>query len=529
MDVQPVKIFISYSHEDAQYHDELVVQLNALELSVWSDREIPAGGWHEEIERELEAADIILLLVSAPFLSSSFIKSDEIPKALERHDKQEAVVIPILVRTATAWRTHVLQKRLQAVPRDSKWVAGSQWSNRDEAWDEVAGFVYDAAQKITQQREQAAEAKEDAKDQYRQEVQIALADDVIEVLERRRLDKKWRELGLTEEEAAAVEADQQQTIDEHHANLTDYRESIGVLAEQQFPLSEHQLAQLDEHRAELGLKQGDVAGILDEEIAKLEAAGAAERREEEKAKKEEAKRADAYRLKVEEALATGRISRAKRQSLKAEQEALGISDEDAAAIKAEVLADAQRQSLKAELEALDPESLEVAPEELRARATSDEDVEAIEAFEAEVRADAERKKRPAEDKKAAAGATDERVDTLTTALSEHKGGSVFVRPKIPDKKLGNVRTESEIPSTEEVLAIVDLTVMGSAKDHWAFTGSALYYKYSADRHVVPYDDLRSLDVSREGATVSIGEMTLIPGGPGSKRIFALVEAVKKEL
>jgi hypothetical protein len=46
------------------------------------------------IKTQLELADIILLLISQDFIQSDYIWNTELPKALERHARGEAVVIP---------------------------------------------------------------------------------------------------------------------------------------------------------------------------------------------------------------------------------------------------------------------------------------------------------------------------------------------------------------------------------------------------------------------------------------------------
>ncbi len=64
------KVFISYSHEDETWKDQLVKQLNVLEkaslIDSWDDRRIKAGtDWYPEIEKAMESADVALLLISA--------------------------------------------------------------------------------------------------------------------------------------------------------------------------------------------------------------------------------------------------------------------------------------------------------------------------------------------------------------------------------------------------------------------------------------------------------------------------------
>jgi internalin A len=54
--------------------------------------------------------------------------------ALLRHEKKEAVVIPIIIR-AVDWTDAPIGKLL-ALPTDGKAV--DSWSNRDEAWENVS-------------------------------------------------------------------------------------------------------------------------------------------------------------------------------------------------------------------------------------------------------------------------------------------------------------------------------------------------------------------------------------------------------
>src|SRR4051794_27224060 len=95
-----VRIFISYAHEDEILQKKLAEHLRILDCcTVWTDREITGGeAWNREISRELDVADIILLLLSSSFLSSEFVSKTEIPRALKRHDEKTAKVIPVLGR-----------------------------------------------------------------------------------------------------------------------------------------------------------------------------------------------------------------------------------------------------------------------------------------------------------------------------------------------------------------------------------------------------------------------------------------------
>jgi hypothetical protein len=86
-------IFISYSHVDEQWKNALRVHLDALQaedenfVDPWDDERIGAGeNWKEEIESAMDRASVAVLLVSADFLVSPFIKREEVPRLLKEMD-----------------------------------------------------------------------------------------------------------------------------------------------------------------------------------------------------------------------------------------------------------------------------------------------------------------------------------------------------------------------------------------------------------------------------------------------------------
>jgi hypothetical protein len=138
-------IFFSYSHKDEVLRNELEAHLALLKheglVESWHDRRIVAGDELDEaIFSQLEAANIILLLVSSDFMSSNYCYSREMTRAMERHHAQEAKVIPVILRHCD-WNNAPFGK-LMAVPRDSKPV--TSWPDRDEAFADVAKQVRQA-------------------------------------------------------------------------------------------------------------------------------------------------------------------------------------------------------------------------------------------------------------------------------------------------------------------------------------------------------------------------------------------------
>ena len=146
---QPVTLFYSYSHKDEALRDELATHLTILKrlgiLAEWHDRQITAGEqWADQINENLETAQIILLLISADFLASEYCYSKEMRRALERHTAGQACVIPVIVRPVD-WQGAPFSM-LQAVPKNAKAV--SLWASRDEAWEDAAKSIRAAIEKF---------------------------------------------------------------------------------------------------------------------------------------------------------------------------------------------------------------------------------------------------------------------------------------------------------------------------------------------------------------------------------------------
>jgi TIR domain len=129
------RIFISYSHKDDALRAELDKHLALLRregaVELWSDHRIlPGSEFDKEISQALEAAEIILLLVSADFLASDYCFGIEMRRALERHDSAEAVVVPVILR-ACDWQ-HSPFKHLNALPSGGREIA--KWASPDDAF-----------------------------------------------------------------------------------------------------------------------------------------------------------------------------------------------------------------------------------------------------------------------------------------------------------------------------------------------------------------------------------------------------------
>jgi tetratricopeptide (TPR) repeat protein len=115
--VSAPSLFLCYSHQDHYLKDRLLAQLGVLQsqglLDVWTDDRIQTGDrWRDEIVRAMDDASIAVLLVSASFLNSRFVRDVETPRILERRIGEGMRVLPLVVRPC-AWQSVGWLERLQ--------------------------------------------------------------------------------------------------------------------------------------------------------------------------------------------------------------------------------------------------------------------------------------------------------------------------------------------------------------------------------------------------------------------------------
>lgn len=169
----PIEIFIAYSHQDLKYKDELKKflrpLLNTKQAVVWDDHDIEAGqDWEAEIKKRLYGAEILLLLVSPDSLASDYFYGREVAVSLERHERGEAVVVPVVLRPC-AWTITPL-KKIEALPTKGKPV--TSWASQDEAFTEIANSVGELVENRQKLRAEKSEY-EAAQQQFTAAVQAA--------------------------------------------------------------------------------------------------------------------------------------------------------------------------------------------------------------------------------------------------------------------------------------------------------------------------------------------------------------------
>lgn len=146
--LKPVKVFVSYAHEDIELMRRLSAHLTPLrrlnKIEIWTDNDIePGADWDSAIKRNMQEANVFLLLLSSDFIASSYIWHKELNKAIEKRDRNEATIIPIYMRPFDFTATRFTETEM--IPKnDGNLQAISQWQNLDHAFKAVAEKVREA-------------------------------------------------------------------------------------------------------------------------------------------------------------------------------------------------------------------------------------------------------------------------------------------------------------------------------------------------------------------------------------------------
>jgi TIR domain len=144
-----IEVFCCYAHKDEHLLDELKRHVSPLRrqqlIDVWHDRDSSAGTeWKQEIEKHLNKAHIILLLINPDCIHSEYCYSTELKRALERYKRGEARVIPVILRPVDSWEKvppgDIQLGQLQALPKDAKPI--TSWTDHDEAWKDYETKYY---------------------------------------------------------------------------------------------------------------------------------------------------------------------------------------------------------------------------------------------------------------------------------------------------------------------------------------------------------------------------------------------------
>ena len=133
-DTGPVRAFLSYAHEDSEWCTDVLRHIGWLrhsgQIAAFHDRDLkPGERWDDRIKGELTASEIVIALISPNFMDSRYCCLDELQPAIDRHDRGEADLVPIVCDHVDLGplRPH------QCLPQDDKndLKPLSEWSNRN--------------------------------------------------------------------------------------------------------------------------------------------------------------------------------------------------------------------------------------------------------------------------------------------------------------------------------------------------------------------------------------------------------------
>lgn len=154
-----LRVFYSYARVDKRQREKQGKHLSPLErldlIETWYDNEIlPGDDFSQEIADKLAAADIVLLLISPDFVHSKYCYEIELPKAMARQAKNQARVIPVVIRSTNAWEKlpagKLILGKLNALPSSAKAVP--KWRPQDDGWADIAAGIERVANDLLKQR-----------------------------------------------------------------------------------------------------------------------------------------------------------------------------------------------------------------------------------------------------------------------------------------------------------------------------------------------------------------------------------------
>src|SRR5271157_1138069 len=170
------QVFISYSHRDRRFLDELLTHLKplsrAIRVSWWSDREIQPGmNWPEQIRTARASANVAVMLVTKDFLASDFISDQELGPLLKEAERGGVQILWVRVRACSYAETPL--GNYQALIPPNKPLA--EMRDRDKAWVQVCEGIKNALESFNTEAA-PSEAFGDERPQPALELLVHLAD-----------------------------------------------------------------------------------------------------------------------------------------------------------------------------------------------------------------------------------------------------------------------------------------------------------------------------------------------------------------
>jgi len=143
-----LKLCISYSHLDEEHIEEFIKHITPLKnnglIEDWYDRKIIAGqDFQDDIDKNMKNADIILLFISANFLSSNACMKEK-GNALKLK-KNTGIAVVSIILSACGWKDDKELSSLLALPTDG--IPITDFTDSNNAWNNVYNGLKEVIEK----------------------------------------------------------------------------------------------------------------------------------------------------------------------------------------------------------------------------------------------------------------------------------------------------------------------------------------------------------------------------------------------
>ncbi|HEX8499417.1 MAG TPA: COR domain-containing protein [Pyrinomonadaceae bacterium] len=158
----PVRVFVSYAHEDERQLKRLDLMLDILEqqygLAAWRDRRRLIAGeeWHEEIRQRLEDMDIFLFVASQTSLVRPYIRDPELRRARERRDEGEVEIVTVKLEPCASDEDPFLGKLQRLAP---KYKSIAEAPQKSVAWEQVRRDLLPVIQRVRDKKKRGGKRR----------------------------------------------------------------------------------------------------------------------------------------------------------------------------------------------------------------------------------------------------------------------------------------------------------------------------------------------------------------------------------
>ncbi len=182
----PLKVFISYSHQNITIKTELERYLSShlSDVELLSDNLVPPGAdWLQSLTQMRNEADVFVLLVSDAYLQSKTVNEIEKPQVMARAEKGSVYMLPFVLERCD-WRS-AEYARYQMLPKFAKPLA--EFEVKEEAYKQLADAL--ASISFFKQNNKAAQIIK--QEMEKQTGILKLAKCNLSVIPRELLDMDW--------------------------------------------------------------------------------------------------------------------------------------------------------------------------------------------------------------------------------------------------------------------------------------------------------------------------------------------------